>query len=76
MISGPEIRSGRGGEEKNSQPLSGHEPFDIQPVVQRYTTELSQQAAELINLKLQDVPVPDTNIIATNFIKLVMNIIP
>jgi len=25
---------------------------------------------------LQDVPVPDTNIIATNFIKLVMNIIP
>jgi hypothetical protein len=35
-------RSGRGGEEKNSQPLPGLEPPTInQPVDQRYTTELS-----------------------------------
>jgi hypothetical protein len=35
-------RSGRGGEEKNSQPLPGLEPPIIQPVAQRYTTELSR----------------------------------
>jgi hypothetical protein len=34
-------RSGRGGEEKNSQPLPGLELPIIQPVAQRYTTELS-----------------------------------
>jgi hypothetical protein len=34
-------RSGRGGEEKNSQPLPGLEPPIIQPVAQRYTTELA-----------------------------------
>jgi hypothetical protein len=34
-------RSGRGGEEKNSQPLPGIEPRIIQPVAQRYTAELS-----------------------------------
>jgi hypothetical protein len=39
----PQSRSGRGGEEKNSQPLSGPEPSIIQPLAQRYTTELSQQ---------------------------------
>jgi hypothetical protein len=32
--------SGRGGEEKNSQPLPGLEPPVIQLVAQRYTTEL------------------------------------
>jgi len=37
-LSGPQSRSGRGGEEKDSQPLPGLEP---QPVAQRYTTELS-----------------------------------
>jgi hypothetical protein len=36
-----ESRSGRGGEEKNSQPLQENEPPIIQPVDQRYTTELS-----------------------------------
>jgi hypothetical protein len=41
-MGGPQSRSGRGGEEKNSQPLSGLEPTIIQPVVQRYTTELSR----------------------------------
>jgi hypothetical protein len=34
-------RSGRDGEEKNSQPLLGLEPLMIQSVVQRCTTELS-----------------------------------
>jgi hypothetical protein len=33
--------SGRGGEEKYSQPLPVFEPPIIQPVTQRYTTELS-----------------------------------
>jgi hypothetical protein len=33
-------RSGRGGKEKNSQPLPGLELPIIQPVAQRYTTEL------------------------------------
>jgi hypothetical protein len=37
---GPPIRSGRGGEEKNSQLLPVLEPPIIQPVVQRSTTEL------------------------------------
>jgi hypothetical protein len=37
----PQSRSGRGDEEKNSQPLPGLEPPIIQPVAQRYTTELS-----------------------------------
>jgi hypothetical protein len=41
-LGGPKSRSGRGGEEKNSQPLPGLEPSIIQPVAQRYTTELSQ----------------------------------
>jgi hypothetical protein len=39
-LGGPQSRSGRGGEEKNSQPLPGIEPSIIQPVAQRYTTEL------------------------------------
>jgi hypothetical protein len=38
----PQSRSGRGGEEKNSDPLSELEPPIIQPVVQHYTTELSR----------------------------------
>jgi hypothetical protein len=37
-LGGPQCRSGRGGEEKNSQPLPGLEPPIIQPVAQRYTT--------------------------------------
>jgi hypothetical protein len=40
-LGGPHSRAGRGGEEKHSQPLLGLEPPIIQPVVQRYTTELS-----------------------------------
>jgi hypothetical protein len=39
-LSGLQSRSGRGGEEKNTQPLPGLEPPIIQPVAQRYTTKL------------------------------------
>jgi hypothetical protein len=39
-LGGPQCRSGRGGEEKNSWSLPGLEPLIIQPVAQRYTTEL------------------------------------
>jgi hypothetical protein len=39
-LGGTQSRSGRGGEEKNSQPLPGPKPSIIQPVAQRYTTEL------------------------------------
>jgi hypothetical protein len=38
----PHSRSGRGGEEKISQPLPGLETRITQPVAQRYTTELSR----------------------------------
>jgi hypothetical protein len=38
---GRQNRSGRGGEEKNSEPLLGFEP-PIQLVTQRYTAELSR----------------------------------
>jgi hypothetical protein len=40
-LGGPQTRPRCGGE-KNSQPLSGLEPPYIQPVAQRYTTELSR----------------------------------
>jgi hypothetical protein len=42
MFGRPQSRSGRGGVEKNFQPLSGQEPPMTQLVAQRYTTELSQ----------------------------------
>jgi hypothetical protein len=51
-LGGPQSRSERGGEEKNSQPLPGLEP-PIQPVVQRYTTELSRQNRKVIFFKLR-----------------------
>jgi hypothetical protein len=41
-LCGPQSRSGRGGEEENSQPLPGLEPPIIQPVALPYTTELSR----------------------------------
>jgi hypothetical protein len=41
-LSGPQSRSGCGGEEKNSQPLPGLETPIMQPVTQRYTAELSR----------------------------------
>jgi hypothetical protein len=41
-LGGSQCRSGRGGEEENSQPLPGLDPPIIQPVAQRCTAELSQ----------------------------------
>jgi hypothetical protein len=41
-LGGPQSRSGRGGEEKNSQPLPGLEVPIKQPVAQCYTAELSR----------------------------------
>jgi hypothetical protein len=41
-LGGPQSRYGRGGEEKNFQPLPRLEPPIIQPVAQRNTTELSR----------------------------------
>jgi hypothetical protein len=41
-LSEHQSQSGRGGEERNSQPLLGLETLFIQPVAQRYTTELSR----------------------------------
>jgi hypothetical protein len=40
-LGGPQSRSGRGGEETNSQPLPGLQTPMFQPIAQRYTTELS-----------------------------------
>jgi hypothetical protein len=41
-LSRPQCRYGYGGEEKNSQSLPGLETPILQPVAQRYTTELSR----------------------------------
>jgi hypothetical protein len=40
-LGGPQNRSGHGAEEKNSEPLAGFKPLIIQPVAQRYTTEIT-----------------------------------
>jgi hypothetical protein len=40
-LGGPQSQSVCCGEEKNSQPTPGLEPQIIQPVAQRYSTELS-----------------------------------
>jgi hypothetical protein len=40
-LGGTQSRYGRGGGERNSQPLPGLEPLIIHPVAQRYTAELS-----------------------------------
>jgi hypothetical protein len=50
-LGGPQSRSGRGGDEKNSQTLPGLEPPIIQSVAQRCTTELSRLLTPLV-LKL------------------------
>jgi hypothetical protein len=41
-LGGPQNRSGRGNQEKNSRHLPGLEPLIMQPVAQHYTTELSR----------------------------------
>jgi hypothetical protein len=50
-LGGPQNRSGRGGEEKNSYSLPGLEPPIIQPAARRYTTELSHP---LVKYSLDD----------------------
>jgi hypothetical protein len=47
-LGGPQSRPGRGGEEKNSQPLPGLGPPIIQIVSQYYTTELSRLLAKSV----------------------------
>jgi hypothetical protein len=42
ILGEPQNRSERGGEVKNSQPIPGLGPPIIQPVPQRYTTEISR----------------------------------
>jgi hypothetical protein len=49
-MGGPQSRSGSGDEEKNSQNLPGLEAPIIQPIVQRYNTELSRLLAEVDNV--------------------------
>jgi hypothetical protein len=46
-MSGSQSRSGRCGEEKNSQPLLGLEPPIIQPVALRCSTDISWLSASL-----------------------------
>jgi hypothetical protein len=41
-LGGLQSRSGRGGEEESSKPLPGLQTSTIQPVAQRYATELSR----------------------------------
>jgi hypothetical protein len=41
-LGGPQSRSGRGGEKKNSQTLPGLEPPIMQPITKRYTIVLSR----------------------------------
>jgi hypothetical protein len=53
-LGGPQSRSGRGGEEKNSQPLAGLEHPIIKPLAQRYTTELSRLSYNELNVKYTD----------------------
>jgi hypothetical protein len=45
-LGGPQKRFERGGDEKNIEFLPGFETPIVQPVVQRYTTELFQHAWE------------------------------
>jgi hypothetical protein len=47
-LGGPQSRSGRGGEKKNSQPLPVLEPPIIQPGAQRYTTDDILQIAKFL----------------------------
>jgi hypothetical protein len=49
-LGGPQSRSRRSGEEKNSQPLPGLEPQIIKPIAQRYTTELFLFSAGSFNI--------------------------
>jgi hypothetical protein len=58
-LGGLQSRSGRGGEEKNSHPLSGLEPPIIQPAALCYITELEMEKKELRSLdSVHQVPTP------------------
>jgi hypothetical protein len=54
-LGGHQSRSGRGGEEKNSQPLPVLEPLIIQLVAHRYTTEISRLLVEIYEFILNSV---------------------
>jgi hypothetical protein len=54
-LGGPQSRSGRDGEEKNSQPLPGLEPPIIQPIAQLYTTELSQLLVWFVQMPINKI---------------------
>jgi hypothetical protein len=47
----PQSRYGRGCKERNSRPQSGLEPPIIQPVAQRYTTELCEPVQNIRSIK-------------------------
>jgi hypothetical protein len=57
-LGGPQSRSGRCGDEKNSQPMPRLEPPIIQPVAERYMTELSRLPCHTSN-KLNKVNCSD-----------------
>jgi hypothetical protein len=48
-LGGPQSRSGRGAEEKNSQPLPGLEPPIIQAVAQHNTAELTRAKVSVVS---------------------------
>jgi hypothetical protein len=54
-LGGPQSRSGRGGEEKNSQCSPGLEPPLIQSVAQRHTTKSSQLLEETVHSYILDI---------------------
>jgi hypothetical protein len=58
-LGGPQSRSGRGGEEKNSQPLPGLEPLIIQPAAQRWPYfNRSVNSNRYIKLKTETLKIP------------------
>jgi hypothetical protein len=61
-LGGPQSRFGQGGGEKNSQLLPGLEPPIIQPVAQRYTTELSRLWSLIFEVMYVRFLKADTNI--------------
>jgi hypothetical protein len=56
----PQSRSGRDGEGKNSQPLPGLQPPIIQPLAQRYTTQLSRLIIIIIIIIITTTPTTTT----------------
>jgi hypothetical protein len=80
-LGGPQSRSGRGGEEKNSQPLPGLESPIIQSEAQRYTAKLTR-LRDLVNtiMKFQNTKswkfldlLSDYHLIKKELLKTVVN---